>query len=112
MDILDWIEKSVSSQIIVIAIVVFLLVWAIKNTSWVSKKLLPLVSMALGIIVGYVVSLQFGSPFEGMVEGFIAGGFASGGYDALRPVFDYLGISLGQVRNKVPEGESEENDHE
>lgn len=72
---------------LIIAVVVFIVIWAIKKTTYVNRNLLPLVSLLVGTLIGAGLGMIFNSMYLGAVEGLIAGGFASGGYDALRGLF-------------------------
>lgn len=75
--------ESTNVQIIVIAAVVALVVFAVNSSNYVSTNLLPFVSLFLGAAGGAVIGLYFGDIPTGAIEGFIAGGFASGGYDSV-----------------------------
>lgn len=86
MNVLDLIEQSAQSLIVLVAIATSLGVWAMKSTGSVPKKWLPVASLLLGAIVGGIFGLAFGEPINGAIDGFIAGGFASGGYDAIKSV--------------------------
>ncbi|WP_157456220.1 holin [Carnobacterium maltaromaticum] len=84
MNILELIEQSTQSLIAVVAVTTGLGVWGMKTTEVVSSKYLPIASMVLGGFLGGVLGLTYGEPTRGAVDGVIAGGFASGGYDAIK----------------------------
>lgn len=76
-------ESNSNFQIIVIAAVVALVVFAVNSSNYISSNMLPFVSLFLGALGGAVIGLYFGNVATGAIEGFIAGGFASGGYDSV-----------------------------
>lgn len=67
------------------------LVEGLKRTEVVSKKFLPLLSMGLGMVVGYVVALGFNQDLATYTAaGFVGGAMASGVFDA---IVSLLGIA-------------------
>lgn len=67
------------------------LVEGLKRTEVVSKRFLPLLSMALGMVVGYVVALGFQQDLATYTAaGFVGGAMASGVFDA---IVSLLGIA-------------------
>ncbi|MFS7438430.1 holin [Carnobacterium maltaromaticum] len=83
---IELIEQSTQSLIVVVAVVTALGVWGMKSTEAVPTKYLPIASMLLGGILGGLLGLTYGEPLIGAVDGIIAGGFASGGYDAIKSI--------------------------
>jgi len=83
---IELIEQSTQSLIVVVAVVTALGVWGMKSTEAVPTKYLPIASMVLGGILGGLLGLTYGEPLIGAVDGIIAGGFASGGYDAIKSI--------------------------
>ena len=81
------IEQSTQSLIVVVAVITALGVCGLKSTEVVSTKYLPIASMLLGGVLGVALGLTYGEPIVGAIDGIIAGGFASGGYDAIKSVF-------------------------
>lgn len=86
MNLLELIEQSTQSLIVVVASATALGVWSLKSTELISTKYLPIASMSLGVVLGGALGLTFGEPLVGAIDGLIAGGLASGGYDALMSV--------------------------
>lgn len=83
---IELIEQSTQSLIVVVAVVTALGVWGMKSTEVVPTKYLPIASMMLGGVLGGLLGLTYGEPLVGAIDGVIAGGFASGGYDAIKSV--------------------------
>ncbi|MFS7400673.1 holin [Carnobacterium maltaromaticum] len=83
---IELIEQSTQSLIVVVAVVTALGVWGMKSTEAVPTKYLPIASMVLGGFLGGLLGLTYGEPLVGAVDGIIAGGFASGGYDAIKSI--------------------------
>ncbi|MFS7427031.1 hypothetical protein CKN96_15735 [Carnobacterium maltaromaticum] len=61
-------------------------VWGLKSTEAIPTKYLPIASMLLGGVLGGILGLTYGEPIVGAIDGVIAGGFASGGYDAIKSI--------------------------
>lgn len=83
---IELIEQSTQSLIVVVAVVTSLGVWGMKSTEIVTPKYLPIASMVLGGVLGSLLGLTYVEPLAGAIDGVIAGGFASGGYDAIKSV--------------------------
>jgi len=83
---IELIEQSTQSLIVVVAVVTALGVWGMKSTEAVPTKYLPIASMVLGGFLGGLLGLTYSEPLVGAVDGIIAGGFASGGYDAIKSI--------------------------
>lgn len=83
---IELIVQSTQSLIVVVAVVTALGVWGMKSTEAVPTKYLPIASMVLGGFLGGLLGLTYGEPLVGAVDGIIAGGFASGGYDAIKSI--------------------------
>lgn len=72
------------------------LVEGLKRTEVVSKRFLPLLSMALGMVVGYVVALGFQQDLATYTAaGFVGGAMASGVFDAIVSLLDIVKNFIG-----------------
>ena len=84
---IEIIQGANASAIVMIAILVGLIVWAIKQTK-LDNRWLPLIAMLVGAFVGLFVCLAWPGAFENVwiagLDGMIAGLVAAGGYDAVK----------------------------
>ena len=82
-----------NSAILGIAVAVWIIVWAIKQTK-LDNKFMPLVSLLVGVLVGlaygfvHVADLGW---FNGIFDGLLAGGFAVGGNEFVKQLINYIG---------------------
>lgn len=64
---------------------------ALKRTEVFGKRTLPVVSLALGMFVGFIIAIGFNQDVPTYVAaGFVGGIFASGLYDAVKSSFVLL----------------------
>ena len=67
-----------------VAVFVGFTIEAVKRTEMFGTRTLPIVSLILGVLVGFVIALGFNMDIPTyMAAGFIGGGFASGMYDSI-----------------------------
>lgn len=88
MTISDFLIMINGSSLVGLAVLVGLLVEAMKQTEWVEKQYLPLVASGIGCLSGIVVGLIYQSSlvmtsFNGVLVGLLA----VGGYDALKALW-------------------------
>lgn len=68
-----------------------ILIEGIKRAEVVSNRVLPLLSLALGMITGFVLAVGFDQAVPIFVAaGFLGGAIASGLYDSMATVIDLL----------------------
>lgn len=85
------IMNNILAAVALVGIFVGGLVEGVKRTEVVSKRALPLLSMGLGMVVGYVVALGFNQDLATYTAaGFVGGAMASGVFDA---IVSLLGIA-------------------
>ncbi|WP_125767373.1 lysis protein [Lapidilactobacillus wuchangensis] len=84
---IEIIQTANASAIVMIALLVVLITWAIKQTQ-IDNRWLPLLDMAVGFLIGVVVYFAWRAAFDSMLvaglDGAIAGLVAAGGYDAVK----------------------------
>lgn len=84
---IEIIEQSTQSLIVTVAAITAVGVFGMKSTELVSSRWLPVASIVLGATIGLVIGKYYNEPFVGIVDGILAGGFASGAYDFVKSVF-------------------------
>lgn len=86
---IEIIQTANASAIVMIALLVALITWAIKQTQ-IDNRWLPLVAMAVGFLIGVIVYFAWRAAFDSMLvaglDGAIAGLVAAGGYDAVKSI--------------------------
>lgn len=85
---LEIIQEAANTLVVAIALIVIMLVWALKEAG-VSTKLLPFVSAGIGAVIGgciAVVMFQVNLA-DGVFFGVAIGLAASGGYDAFKSIY-------------------------
>lgn len=75
---------NIIAAIAVVGLFVGIIVEVVKRTETVTKRYLPLVSVIIGMITGFVLAIAFNQDVATYVAaGFIGGAVASGVYDLL-----------------------------
>lgn len=85
MEEVEVILKSVLGAVAFAGLFAFILVEAVKRTKIVSNEVLPLISLFLGSVAGFVVAIGFELHLPTFIAaGFIGGAMASGIYDGAK----------------------------
>ncbi|WP_373752319.1 holin [Jeotgalibaca porci] len=90
------IMNNILAATAVVGLFTGLLIEAVKRAEVVSTRVLPLLSLLLGMVMGYVIALGFNQDFSTFIAaGFIGGAMASGIYDSGSSVVAFLKDFLG-----------------
>jgi uncharacterized membrane protein (DUF441 family) len=74
--------NNILSAVAFVGVFSGIVVQVIKNAELVNKRYLPLVSVVLGMVVGYILAIGFYQDIPTFIAaGFIGGAAASGVYD-------------------------------
>lgn len=74
--------NNILSAVAFVGVFSGIVVQVIKNAELVNKRYLPLVSVVLGMVVGYILAIGFYQDIPTFIAaGFIGGATASGVYD-------------------------------
>lgn len=77
-----------ASYLMALAVLVALVVEAIKQTDWVPKVYLSLVASGIGFLSGIVIGLLYQEPLAiTSFNGLLVGLLAAGGFDALKALW-------------------------
>lgn len=86
MEIIEGLNLIDVTQLVVIAILCYVLTNSIKNTKVVDTKWMPFISMVLGLVIAIVTALVFHDKEIGkaIIAGLLVGGFTSGMFDGIQ----------------------------
>jgi len=95
MEIIEGLNLIDAAQLVVIAILCYVLTNSIKNTKVVDTRWMPFVSMALGLVIAIVTALVFHDNEIGkaIIAGLLVGGFTSGMFDGIQGFLNDGGTS-------------------
>lgn len=86
---IEIIQAAMASAIVMVAVLVGLVTWGIKQTK-IDNRWLPLIDMVVGFIIGaaafYAMPGQFETLLVAGLDGAIAGLVSAGGYDAIKSI--------------------------
>lgn len=86
---IEIIQAAMASAIAMVAVLVGLVTWGIKQTK-IDNQWLPLIDMVVGFIIGIVAFYAMPGQFETLLiaglDGAIAGLVSAGGYDAIKSI--------------------------
>lgn len=86
---IEIIQTANAGAIAMIAVVVALVTWAVKQTK-LDNRWLPLITMVVGFFIGAAVFYAMPGQFETLliagIDGAIAGLVSAGGYDAVKSI--------------------------
>ncbi|XRJ98194.1 phage holin family protein [Latilactobacillus sakei] len=86
---IEIIQTANAGAIAMIAVVVALVTWAVKQTK-LDNRWLPLIDMVVGFLIGVVAFYAMPGQFETLLiaglDGAIAGLVSAGGYDAVKSI--------------------------
>lgn len=82
MELIQFINGT---TIAAIAVVTYVMVWGVKQTSF-NNKYLPIVAIGIGAVVGLAIGIANGdiTPVAGVVDGIIAGAVSVGGNELFK----------------------------
>lgn len=90
------IMSNILGAISLVGIFTGLLIEGVKRTETVSNKILPILSLFIGGLMGSVIGFGFHQDLPTYVAaGFIAGGLASGMYDSITIIWDLIKNLIG-----------------
>lgn len=95
MKIIEGLQLIDVAQLMVIAILCYVLTNSIKNTKVVDTKWMPFVSMVLGLVLAIVTALVFHDKEIGkaIIAGLLVGGWTSGMFDGIQGFLNDGGTS-------------------
>lgn len=101
---LDMISNATSNlhnnYILMIGAGVFLVTYLFKNIEKIDNKILPIISIGSGILIGIFATVVTNNPVAiGIYDGFLAGLIASGGKDLLKIVVLIISGKIRTVEN-------------
>lgn len=86
---IEIIQTANASAIVMVAVLVGLVTWGIKQTK-INNRWLPLITMVVGFLIGLVCYYAMPGQFETLliagIDGAIAGLVSAGGYDAVKSI--------------------------
>lgn len=86
---IEIIQAANAGAIAMIAVIVALVTWAVKQTK-LDNRWLPLITMVVGFFIGVAVFYAMPGQFETLliagIDGAIAGLVSAGGYDAIKSI--------------------------
>lgn len=87
-ELVSVVMNNILASIVLVSAFTGLLVEGIKKTNRIKQEDIPFVSLFIGMLSGFVLSIGFGLDLATMIAaGFISGGFASGIYDTGKNIF-------------------------
>lgn len=94
MSLMEILQALNRNYLTALAVGVVLIIAAIKETGRIEKRLLPLVAMAIGVVLGVGTGLIFEESLPlAAYDGLIAGILAAGGYDTAKTL-----VHMGKER--------------
>ncbi|SPS04245.1 phage holin family protein [Latilactobacillus sakei] len=86
---IEIIQAAMASSIVMVAVLVGLVTWGIKQTK-IDNRWLPLIDMVVGFLIGLITFYAMPDQFETLLvaglDGAIAGLVSAGGYDAIKSI--------------------------
>lgn len=84
---LESLKLLTSGTIVLIALVTYIIVWAIKQTQF-SNKYLPIVAIIIGAVIGIFIALTMAdtSWIMGLITGVVSGAVSVGGNELVKSI--------------------------
>lgn len=99
---LEWIKLLSSGTIVLIAVVTYIVVWAIKQTK-INNQFLPIVAIVIGAVIGAIISVAMADTniVIGLIDGVIAGAVSVGGNELVKSIMSAFSDEGGENDSEV-----------